>query len=179
MFMKQYFLVLLVALVTVWFPLAGYSQGDLAPLCLFITGSGSITPFQNGQQLNAGQSYDMTAIPDAGFTFDSWQQVVVTVATLTNYTASGDPILPPLTSETDSAEDNYVNTSTLTFTMQDMQVVSAGSNFSITQDQGWQANFLPVPEPSSTSLFAAGLAPVTISIWHRFRRRRPCRQTPC
>jgi hypothetical protein len=36
---------------------------------------------------------------------------------------------------------------------------------------------LPVPEPSSASLFAVGLTPVTICIWQRFRRRRPCRQT--
>jgi hypothetical protein len=142
---KGCILVLLAALATVWFPREGYSQGDLAPLYLFITGSGSITRLQDGQLLNSGQSYHMTAIPDEGFKFDSWQPVVVTVVTLTNYSAAGDPILPPLTEETYSVEDTYINTPTLRFTMQPVNVISQGPDFSITQRHGWQANFVPVP----------------------------------
>jgi hypothetical protein len=87
--MKKFVLVSLVMLATVCFACQSYGQGSLAPLYLFTNGSGSIAPLQNGQLLEVGQSYDMTAIPDSGFVFSSWQPVNVFVSTQISSDPSG------------------------------------------------------------------------------------------
>jgi len=43
-----------------------------APLTVAVTGSGTVTPNYNGQWLEVGRSYTMTAAPASGFTFDNW-----------------------------------------------------------------------------------------------------------
>lgn len=135
------------------------AQGTFAPLYLFTTGSGSLTPFQNGQSLQVGQSYDLTAVPDPGFAFSSWQPVIVTEQITTNYNASGNPILPPnINTSPPLPEQQFTLTPTLTFTMQPEAVLSLGTSSELTQSTGWQANFAPVPEPSGFALTACGLA---------------------
>ena len=54
------------------------AQGILAPLSLFINGGGTVSPLTNGQPLEIGQTYNIAAIPEAGFTFRSWQPVDLT-----------------------------------------------------------------------------------------------------
>jgi hypothetical protein len=43
-----------------------------APLTVAVTGSGTVTPNYNGQWLEVGRSYTMTAAAASGFTFDNW-----------------------------------------------------------------------------------------------------------
>ncbi len=77
--MKKFILVALVTLATVCFAGRSHGQDTLAPLYLYTSGDGNITPLESGQLLDVGQSYDMTAVPDAGYVFSSWQPVNVFV----------------------------------------------------------------------------------------------------
>src|SRR4030095_199706 len=43
-----------------------------APLTVAVTGSGPVSPNYNGQWLEVGRSYTMTATAASGFSFDSW-----------------------------------------------------------------------------------------------------------
>ena len=43
-----------------------------APLTVAVNGSGTVTPNYNGQWLEVGRSYTMTAAAASGFTFDNW-----------------------------------------------------------------------------------------------------------
>jgi len=153
----------LVTLATLCFTHRSCAQGTLTPLYLFTSGSGSITPFQDGQLLEVGQSYDMTAVPDPGYIFSSWQSVNVFVITQTNYDANGNP-LPPVTSVVPSAGGpQYTSSPQLEFTMQSPSAVtSAGANPGITRSFGWEANFVPVPEPSDAALIACGIITITL-----------------
>jgi hypothetical protein len=96
-------------MIRIWFLMAmamaifaqwGYSQGTLAPLYVFTNGDGTITPYQSGQMLEVGQTYDLTATPDFGYEFSSWEPVDVSVITQTNYIRD-EPILPPVVSMKD------------------------------------------------------------------------------
>jgi hypothetical protein len=135
----------------------GCSQGTLTALYLFISGSGSVTPLQNGQLIEAGQSYEMTAVPDPGFAFSSWQPVNVFTLAQTNFDGSGNPILPPVVSTVANPVPSYTFQPVLDFTMQaEQEVTPDGSNPSIVEDFGWQANFVPIPEPSAVVLVLGG-----------------------
>jgi hypothetical protein len=134
-----------------------FSQGTPpAPLYLFTAGNGSITPLQNGQSLEVGQTYDMTAVPDAGFAFSSWQPVQVFVFTQITLDAQGNPN-PPITSTVASPVPQYTYDPDLEFTMQpEMSILNNPGVETITEDSGWQANFTPVPEPSTWALLIVG-----------------------
>lgn len=161
-------LLLLVTLAMVCFARQGHAQGTLAPLYLFTSGAGSITPFQNGDLLQVGQSNNMTASPDSGYTFSSWQLVNVFIITQTNFDGPGNPILPPITSIVPSLVPQFNYQPELGFIMQPLMMISPnGQNPNIAETVGWQANFVAVPEPSATVLIACGL---TVVAW--FRRTR-------
>jgi hypothetical protein len=159
---KRSVLMALFALAIVCFAQPGYSQGTLGtltPLYIFTNGDGSITPYQSGQMLGVGLIYDMTATPDAGYQFSSWEPVNIFITTQTNYDAEGDPILPPLQFIDPSVVPTNIYGADLEFTMQDvMEVSPAGSNPNIIEAFGWQANFVPVPEPADVVIVGCGLA---------------------
>src|ERR1700677_1244561 len=85
-------------LVIVYLAQSGFSQDTLAPLYLFTNGDGTISPYQSGQMLDVGQTYDLTATAANGYEFNSWQPVNVFIFTQTSYDSNGDPILPPTVS---------------------------------------------------------------------------------
>jgi len=166
--MKKFMLILLVTLATVCFARESRAQGTLAPLYLFTSGAGSITPFQNGDLLQVGQSNNMTAIPDSGYTFSSWQLVNVFIFSQTNYDGSGNPILPPLVSVVPSLVPQYTYQPVLGFTMQPLTMITPdGQNPNIAEIVGWQANFVAVPEPSDAALVVFGFTVIAL-----FRRKR-------
>ncbi len=124
----------------------GSAQDTFAPLFLYTNGSGSVLPLQNGQSLEVGQYYEMTATPALGYVFSGWQVVNVFIITETNFNTDGEPILPPVVSTVQSPVPTYTNDATLQFAMQaEINITSAGSNPSIVRAFGWQANFVPVP----------------------------------
>jgi hypothetical protein len=170
----------IVALTAACFALQSYAQGvSYAPLYLFTNGDGSISPLQDGQSLEVGQSYEMEAVPDSGFVFSSWQPVNVFAITQTNYDGFGNPILPPITSVVPSTVPQYTYQPVLDFTMQPLMLVTpADSNPNITESFGWQANFVPIPEPSNLTLVVFSLTLIMLVWYGRFRRDRPCCLTP-
>lgn len=155
--------------VRIWFVLAmvcfahmGYSQGTLAPLYVYTNGDGSISPYQSGQMLEVGQTYDLTATPDPGYQFSSWEPVDVFIFTQTNYN-NGEPVLPPTVSIVPSVVPTNIYGADLEFTMQDViDITSPGENPEIVQAFGWQANFVPVPEPAETAIVGCGLAVIAL-----------------
>jgi hypothetical protein len=172
--MKKFVLLLLVTLAMVCFARQSHAQGTLAPLYLFTSGAGSITPFQNGDLLQVGQSNNMTAIPDSGYTFSSWQLVNVFIIAQTNFDSGGNPILPPITSIDASPVPQFTYQPELGFIMQPlMMIITNGSNPNIAEIVGWQANFVAVPEPSDATLVVFGFTLIALF------RRRPKERRPC
>jgi hypothetical protein len=167
--MKNPNLVLLLTLTTGCCVCQGYGQGSLAPLYVFTNGFGSITPLQYGQLLEVGQSYEMTALPDSGFVFSSWQMANVFVDTEITMSASGS--LVTNTFVTPSLLPSFTDTSTLTFTVAAIQVIFSDPGVrTISLNTGWQANFAAVPEPSSFGLTVFGLAGGSVLGIRRFRK---------
>ncbi len=165
MFMQKCILSSLIVLASVCFVCQSYSQGSLTPLYLFISGSGSITSLQDGQLLEVGTDYQMTAVPDTDFTFGSWQPVKVFVFTEVVRGLSGD--LTAITSMTLIPIASYTSTASLAFTMQPEQVLlNVPSVGTITESSGWQANFVPIPEPSDGAFIIYGF---TSFILFRYR----------
>lgn len=131
-----------------------------APLSLFITGSGEISPFTDGQLLEVGQSYEMTATPDSGYLFSSWQPV--NIFTFSEYTsdAQGNPTAP-IISTVLSPTGQYIVQPVLDFTMQPVtEILDVPEVRTVTQSAGWQANFVPTPEPSIFALIVCGLGAI-------------------
>jgi hypothetical protein len=157
--MKKLTLIALLTVVTASFPGQCPAQGTFAPLFLFTSGSGSVTPLQNGQLLEVGQSYEMTAIPDSGSVFSSWQPANVFVFTYITFGPEGGPISTN-TSVISSLVPNFIEQADLSFIMQAPQVVSDTPNLMITENSGWQANFEAIPEPSEAMLIAWCVAAV-------------------
>lgn len=173
---KQEF-VITVALIAMSLARQGCTQGTLpdvgtddisyTPLFLVTNGAGSIVPFQSGQMLEVGQDYEMEAIPGSGSVFSSWQPVNVFTFTEVVRDSSGVPNATN-TSAVVAPVVEYVQAATLTFTMQPDQIIYDVSGVrTIIRRYGWQANFVPVPEPSSSGLIACGLISTVY-----FRRRR-------
>jgi hypothetical protein len=119
--------------------------GDVScsPLFLFTNGVGRIFPFPDGQRLEAGRRYVMLAIPERGFVFSSWQPVVV--FSFTEYTDDGSGGLMESTSTVVLTTDEYIKGPVLKFTMEPEEVLFDIPNVrTVTQNFGWQANFVPV-----------------------------------
>jgi hypothetical protein len=147
----------LLALGILCLTLHGYAQvPSTTPLYLFTTGSGQISPFTDGELLTVGQSYEMQAIPDSGFVFSSWQPVDIYTFTEFTFDQSGNP-LPPITSTVLSLGATYTEGPVLDFTMQPLSVILDTPARTVTESFGWQANFVPTPEPSPLALMASGL----------------------
>jgi hypothetical protein len=104
-----------------------YSQGTLAPLYVFTTGDGFVTPYQSGQMLEVGQTYTITATPAAGYEFSSWQPVNVFIFIQTNFNG-GNPVLPPVESIDESLIPTNIYGADLEFTMQGMMLSQEGAN---------------------------------------------------
>jgi Divergent InlB B-repeat domain len=167
--MKKFILIVFVILVTLCLARHGHAQGTLVPLPLFTDGNGSITPFQDGQLLEAGQTYEMTAIPDAGFAFSSWQPVnVYTETTYIISTLGGSTTTNINTSTVDSFLPVTSEQAALDFTMSPMNVIYDTGNSTLTLISGWQANFVAVPEPASIALMIMGFSLILVLEGRRF-----------
>jgi hypothetical protein len=137
------------------------SQDVLTPLYVFTNGCGSVTPYLSGQMLEVGQTYDLTAVANAGYEFTSWQPVDVLILSQTNFEPNGDPILPPNQEIAYSLEPANFYGPVLEFTMQDIaQISPEGSNPNTVEAFGWQANFVPLPEPGDVAVIGCGIVAV-------------------
>jgi hypothetical protein len=146
----------------------GNGQGTVsyAPLHLFIDGAGEVSPLLDGEMLEVGRSYTMTAIPDTDFSFSSWQPV--NVFTFTSFIVDvGGGVITNM-SVIASPVPEYINTPSLSFNMQPEDLIYDNPGVStMTEGRGWQANFEPVPEPSSLAFTMCGLI---ATMFHQCRR---------
>jgi hypothetical protein len=171
--MKTFTIVVLAVLATTLFVRSGQAQGTLVPLYLTITGDGSVTPLQNEQLLEVGQSYEMDAIPDAGYVFAGWQQVNFFVLDQTTINPDGQTNPPTISITASPIPGIYSGQTMLDFMLQPATVVYNDPGVEeISEASGWQADFTPVPEPSSNALTISGLMAVTLLLkWQPGRRR--------
>lgn len=174
--MRNSVFIIMFTLATVCFAHRSCAQGTLAPLSLFTSGSGEISPFQDGQMLEVGQSYEMTAIPDDGYVFSSWQPVNVFTFTQITPPLNGWTN-PPIVSIVLSPLREFTDLLVLEFTMQPVTVIQSGTpSIMITESSGWQANFVPVPEPSGIALILCGLTTIAFLRMDNFTTARRKRQ---
>ncbi len=172
--MRKSAFIIMFTLATVCFERQSHAQGVIyAPLFLFTSGAGSVSPLQDGQLLEVGQTYDMEAIPDDGYVFSSWQPVNVFNFSQIVY----DPItlLPASTnmSTVPSPVPNFIEQPLLAFTMQPESVIVDTPSLMTTENSGWQANFVPVPEQSSFALIVCGLTTIAFLRHRHFHHRAP------
>jgi len=114
-----------------------------APLQLFVTGSGVVLPFHDGQMLEVGRNYSMIAIPDRGYAFTNWNPVDVFTFIETTLDSSGDP--QSVTNTVLSPVPEFTSDPRLRFTMAPVSVLyDVPGVRTITMTEGWQANFVPV-----------------------------------
>jgi hypothetical protein len=135
------------------------AQESLTPLYLSITGQGSITPFQNGQLLEVGQNYDMTATPDVDYVFSSWQPVNVFITTISITNFPGEMFT--ITNMVFSPVPDFTDTPTLNFTMQPQLLLAQN----LWESSGWQANFVATPEPSVAVFSICATIAVVLRRW--------------
>lgn len=139
--MKKIFILVALLFAAKWLS----AQDTKSPLLLYISGSGKIVPFHDGQMLDDGRDYVMTAIPDRGYVFTNWQQVYV--FTQTQYYPSNGVIIG--TSETIVSPRPPLpgKNRVLHFTMEpeEFLIDEPGINV-LSLSEGWQANFVPRPE---------------------------------
>jgi hypothetical protein len=163
----------LLALTTLCLPLRGNAQTpSTTPLYLFTTGSGQISPFTNGEPLTVGQTYELQAIPDPGSEFSDWRHVNVFFETqyLVNTVNNTTNIL---ISEIPSPGPVYSSQPILDFTMQpETVIIDNPGSLTITESQGWQADFVATPEPPTVALIASGLMAFVLLLRTRFRSGR-------
>lgn len=110
------------------------------PLQIFISGSGHIVPFHNGQLLRVGPMYSMTAIPNRGRQFIGWNRVHVFEIIERNVGASG--ATTAVTNTVVSQIGGFIHNRTLKFQVNPPTVIlnDPGVRMLIESD-GWQANF--------------------------------------
>lgn len=112
-----------------------------APLLLYINGSGKIVPFHDGDMLDVGRKYVMTAVPDRGYVFTNWVQVNVFAET--QVCSECNPPVTNTSIEVIPLDPVPGKNRVLHFTMEPEQVLVESANFELTLDTGWQANFVP------------------------------------
>lgn len=121
----------------------GHSQDvTYAPLPLFVSGSGTVFPLEDGQMLEVGRTYFMVAIPDQGYVLSAWQEV--NVFTFIEYTKDGSGNVVERTSTVVAPIDEYIHHPALRFIMQpQVMLFDVPGVRSVSESIGWQATFVP------------------------------------
>jgi len=126
----------------------------LAPLLLFTTGSGQIVPYHDGQMLEIGRRYVMTAVPERGYEFTNWNPV--NVFTLVEQILDESGNIETVTNIVTSPVPRFTERPALMFEMQPEVVIYDSPALTIIKSVGWQANFVAVQQddfnPPASSL---------------------------
>jgi hypothetical protein len=142
--MKKFLLLLIVMLAVQRLSAQDSEDRTFASLFIITNGLGRVFPFHNGDMLEVGRKYEMVAVPDKHFEFSSWQPV--TIFTDIEYTYNSAHQLIETESDTVVPTPEYYQDPVLHFTMEDDVVLFNIPNVRIlTQNEGWQANFVPLP----------------------------------
>jgi len=139
--MKRFIFALTLALAVEHLPGQVVSKNSTAPMLLFTSGGGTISPLQGGQQLKVGNTYSITAIPAAGYKFRNWQQVHVSIDAENVQYPSGATTGSSKT--TVAAQGKSVTTPSLGFTVSPVTTSTSNYGFTThTEGTGWKANFV-------------------------------------
>jgi hypothetical protein len=132
----------------------GQNSGGVqqAPLLLFTTGLGRVVPFHDGQMLEVGRRYVMTAVAERGYEFANWNPV--NVFTFIEQVLDGSGSMQTVTNIVTSPVPRFTERPALLFEMQAEEVIYNSPALTIIKGVGWQANFVAVqkegPPISST-----------------------------
>lgn len=110
------------------------------PLQVFTNGPGRISPYSAGELLEVWGTYTMTAIPEPGFAFHSWQGVNVYIKTTRSTNSTGTVSTNVETSVTGGA---FYYSPDLTFKMRPVSRTAPNEQLSTESHYGWRANFGP------------------------------------
>jgi hypothetical protein len=117
-----------------------------APLSLTINGAGRIFPFYDGQMLQVGRNYLMIAVPDLGYKFAGWNRVHIFTVTSTEIDYNTDPFTTNIVTTVDISPEEliYKKVPYIEFKMESANYLYNVNGNSLTEEIGWQANFVPV-----------------------------------
>jgi len=117
-------------------------QSLWTPLLLYTNGSGTISPYQNGQMLQVGHQYVLTACPDSGCQFRKWQMVNVSTEVKTVDYPSGLTVITTNTTVIETGRNYSDPRLNLVAELPTVQVFNAHpGTLKVTQVRGWRANF--------------------------------------
>jgi hypothetical protein len=141
----------------------GQNSGDaqFAPLQLFTTGSGKVVPFNDGQMLEVGHRYVLTAVAEPGYEFANWNPVNVFTFIQQVLDESGN--LETVTNTVLSPVQRFISRPALMFEMQAEEVILSSPALTIIQGVGWQANFVAVQKDDLNPRVSAALQTETVS----------------
>ena len=140
---------LLLGLIMLALPAPAQSSGDwlqigkvpYSPLVVLTNGPGRVFPFENGEMLEVGRGYTLTASPDRGCAFKGWNRV--NVFTFTEYTFDESGNLVATTNTIVSPTPQIILNPVLEFKMEpEFVLYDVPGTRTITQSIGWQANFV-------------------------------------
>jgi hypothetical protein len=133
----------------------------LAPLLLFTTGSGQIVPFHDGQMLEVGHRYVMTAVLERGYGFTNWNPVIVFTFVERILDESGN--IETVTNIVTSPVPRFTERRALMFEMQPEVVIYDSPTLTIIRGVGWQANFVAVQKDDLNPPVSSMLPTETVS----------------
>jgi hypothetical protein len=136
---KKSVVLLLILLAGQYLPAA---QSLWTPLLLYTNGSGTISPYQNGQMLEVGKRYILTACPNRDCAFRSWQMVNTFIDVKTVNYPSGLTVIT--TNMTIIGTTRYYYDARLNFMAESPSVQILDDhpgNSRVTWFIGWRANF--------------------------------------
>jgi hypothetical protein len=152
--MRQHSLLLLLALLSTALPVSAEisdntngqkgapDEVSYAPLLLLTNGEGKVVPLHDGEMLQVGREFAMTAVASAGFTFTNWEAVDEFTFVINTRDFNGTE-LPPITNTIVAPTYIYSPRPALKFTMQAPVVfLDIPGVLTVTFRTGWQANFL-------------------------------------
>ena len=144
--MKRLASLILVALATGCFAYRCSGQdANYAPLEVFTSGPGRVSPLHAGQMLEVYQTYSMKAIPESGFAFYNWEWVDVFIVTTHNTNGSGGVVTN--VQKTVTTKDCFFTQPELIFIAGPVSVGECCDERTTTSAYGWRANFGPAREP--------------------------------
>lgn len=115
-----------------------------APLEVFISGPGRISPLHAGQMLEVWETYSMVALPDPGFAFHNWERVDVFSRTIRSTNSTGG--ISTNVEKTVTSKQQFFTAPELRFIVHPVIETVHSDALSTASAYGWRANFGPVRE---------------------------------
>ncbi len=150
--MKKFVISIMVVLVVACFAhRSGGQEAQYAPLEVFTSGPGRISPLYAGQMLEVWQTYNMMATPDPGAAFCNWEYVDVFIQT--TRTTDGAGGVATNVQKAVTSKHQFFRDSELIFTARPVVVSVHNDQLTTTSAYGWRANFGPARAPVEPDVY--------------------------